>query len=130
MRLAVLRAWLLVPTRAALVWVVAAVLPLGVLELEPRFDDAGFEVDVLPTEAEGLALADTQGEGHGPAGTVRERVAATSRIRRASSRVSGSVSGSSATGASMSVATLRPTLSRRTATVSAETGSVDLQDCA
>ncbi|MET7459007.1 hypothetical protein [Nonomuraea sp. NPDC005501] len=44
---------------------------------------------------------------------------ATSRMRRASSRVSGSISVSAAVGASTRVATFRVTLSRRTATLSA-----------
>jgi hypothetical protein len=49
--LAVLRAERAVPLLAALVGVVAAVPPLRALDLEPRFDDAGLQVDVGPAES-------------------------------------------------------------------------------
>lgn len=77
-------------------WVAAAVPVSGPLELPADLDHACVEVDVLPSAAERLALADAEREGDRPAGAFGLSFTA-ARIWRASSRVSGSISISSPT---------------------------------
>jgi hypothetical protein len=103
-----------VPLLAALLWIVAAVTPRGALGLVPRFDDAGFEIDEGPPEPEGLAWR-IPSERATDQRALFLRDFAASRIFCASLRVSGSRSGSAATGASISVATFLVTLPRRIA---------------
>jgi hypothetical protein len=52
-------------------WVAAAVPVAGPLELPADFDGARVEVDVLPAQAEGLALADAECQGDRPASAAR-----------------------------------------------------------
>jgi hypothetical protein len=65
-----LLAGLPVPRLAALVRVVAAVFPRPPLDLEPGLDLAGLQVDVRPAQPECLSLANAEGQGDRPAGTV------------------------------------------------------------
>lgn len=116
--LALRSAWPPVPLLTTCVRVVATVPPLDALNLEPGPDDASLQVHIRPAKTQGLALADTEREGDRPASAVR-LVAATSRTRRASSRVSGSISCVAAEGASTKTATFRVIRPRRTAILSA-----------